>query len=293
MGRHVHVVDTTLRDGEQAPRVAFSAAERMELATMLAEAGIAEIEVGIPAMGEDEIEAIRGVVRLNLPTQLTCWTRAVESDILSAAACGTPFVHISFPTSRLQLELNGRDEDAQLEQVDRLVDIALREFDGVSVGALDGTRTDVDRLLAFGDAAWRAGARRLRIADTVGIGSPRAIRALFEQLRRTLPSIDLEFHGHNDLGLATANTLAAVEGGASAVSVTVGGLGERPETPHSRRWSSGSGCFTSSIRRSTFHFCGLFANGSPSARRGPFPAPSPSWGKMSSRTSRESTSPPC
>ena len=150
MGRHVHVVDTTLRDGEQAPRVAFSAAERMELATMLAGAGIAEIEVGIPAMGEDEIEAIRGVVRLTLPTQLTCWTRAVESDILSAAACGTPFVHISFPTSRLQLELNGRDEDAQLEQVDRLVDIALREFDGVSVGALDGTRTDVDRLLAFG-----------------------------------------------------------------------------------------------------------------------------------------------
>ena len=223
----VHLIDTTLRDGEQAPRVAFSASEKSELALMLDEAGLDEIELGIPAMGDAEIVAIRSVARLNLQAQLTCWARAVESDIHAAAACETRFVHISFPTSRLQLELNGRDEDAQLEQVTRLVGIALRDFDGVSVGALDGTRTDVDRLLAFGEAAFRAGARRLRIADTVGVGSPPAIRGLFEQLTRALPNIDLEFHGHNDLGLATANTLAAVVGGASAASVTVGGLGER------------------------------------------------------------------
>jgi homocitrate synthase NifV len=178
-------------------------------------------------MGDAEVEAIRSVARLELPTDLTAWARATEGDIEAAVACRVPYVHISFAISPVQLELSGKSQDWLLERVETLVTLARRDFDGVSVGALDGTRTGTDFLCAFGQAAVRAGARRMRIADTVGIGNVPRVRELFERLGQAVPELPLEFHGHNDLGLATANTLAAVEGGASAVSVTVNGLGER------------------------------------------------------------------
>jgi homocitrate synthase NifV len=223
----IHIIDTTLRDGEQAPGVVFSRAEKAEIATLLAEAGVPELEIGTPAIDAEEVRSIQEVSALGLPTALTCWARATDADIEAASVCATPFVHVSFPVSPIQLGATGKDPSWVLEEAGRLVAKAKTLFDGVSVGALDAMRADPELIAALARTAEAAGARRLRIADTVGVAEPFSLRALIEGLALAAPAIDLEFHGHDDLGLATANALAAVAGGATAVSVTVNGLGER------------------------------------------------------------------
>jgi homocitrate synthase NifV len=188
---------------------------------------VRELEVGTPAMGEEEIEAIRAVAALELPTTLTCWARANESDIEAAARCATPGVHISFPVSRIQLDAMRKDVTWPLGRLERLLAKARESFDLVSIGGLDATRADPRLLLDLARAASGLGVRRMRIADTVGIGDPFSTRRLFARLTRAVPAMDFEFHGHDDLGMATANALAAVDGGARSLSVTVNGLGER------------------------------------------------------------------
>jgi homocitrate synthase NifV len=129
--------------------------------------------------------------------------------------------------SAIQLETTSRHAVQLISDAEVLVTKARRLFDGVSVGCLDATRAEPGLLLGFAQAMSSLGARRVRIADTVGVGDPFSVHRLFAQLTGAVPSLDFEFHGHNDLGMATANALAAVEGGARSVSVTVNGLGER------------------------------------------------------------------
>ena len=223
----VWMVDTTLRDGEQAPGVMFRPLEKLTIASGLAACGIDEIEAGIPAMGELACSEIKAMSRLDLPCVLSCWCRAVKKDIQLAAGCNTPGVHISFPTSSILLKTFEKDESWVLRNLEETVKYSRKYFDQVSVGAQDATRTNNNFLLQFAELSMALKVHRLRIADTVGMASPAMMMEMISRLMTHLPGLNLEFHGHNDLGMATANAVSAVDAGATALSVTVNGLGER------------------------------------------------------------------
>ncbi|AOS83224.1 homocitrate synthase [Chlorobaculum limnaeum] len=226
MIRKPWIIDTTLRDGEQAPGVVFSPREKKRIAQLLAETGVDEIEVGYPAISQAERDVIREIAAMNLPVRLTAWARASMADIELAASCGTEAVHISFPASQLYLELMHKEEGWIQEQLDTLLSKARELFDFVSVGGQDATRSSIDFLRRFMLDAEAAGAERFRIADTVGIATPVSVMNLGAALRECSP-LPLEFHAHNDLGMATANAFTALNAGFEAVSVSVTGLGER------------------------------------------------------------------
>ena len=225
--RSLEIVDTTLRDGEQAAGIVFTVSEKKAIARKLAAMGISEIEVGTPAAGNNEMNAITEIVDMNLPCRIIGWCRANEYDLDCAHACGLEAVHISLPVSSIHIQAIEKSKEWVLGQISALVSKARSNFEFVSLGLQDASRGDMKFLLEFIELARKTGADRVRLADTVGIWDPIQTFQTISEIRRQAYDLKIGFHAHNDLGMATANAIAAIRAGADSVDVTVNGLGER------------------------------------------------------------------
>ena len=223
----IRIIDCTLRDGEQAPGVVFNYREKVTIAKLLDRLGVCQIEAGIPVMGEVEQVAIKAIAGMGLTSRVSTWNRLLLADIRASLDCGVRDLHISAPVSDLHIRYKlGKSHQWVLDCLKRALRYAKDYGCRVTVGAEDAFRADESFLCEFALLAREMGAERLRYCDTVGIMTPFALSRVMDRLKEKL-EIELEFHGHNDFGLATANSLTAVKAGVRYIDTTIGGLGER------------------------------------------------------------------
>jgi 2-isopropylmalate synthase len=229
----VRIFDTTLRDGEQAPGFSMTAAEKVRMAEHLEALGADIIEAGFPISSEGDFEAVKAVAATIRHASVAGLARAVPGDIdrAWAALSGAvrPRIHVFLATSDLHLEHKLRiDRATCLARVREAVGHARQHTSDVEFSAEDATRSDLDFLCEVAEVAVDAGASTVNLPDTVGYALPADITRMFTRVRaRVGTDITLSAHCHNDLGLAVANSLAAVEAGARQVECTINGIGER------------------------------------------------------------------
>ena len=223
------ICDTTLRDGEQAAGVVFTFSERQKILEMMAKSGVDQAEVGIPAMGEDEVKDLRKLAQLNYPIVLSTWNRAVREDLNKAYQTGIKRAHVSIPTSPVQMKAKlGMNPRQVEERIRRAVAYGQEKDMIISVGLEDASRAHQDFLIYLMKKLVGDGVQRFRYADTVSLLNPVTTSQRMERIIQSLPGVvEVEIHCHNDFGLATANTLAAMSAGVQWASTTIMGLGER------------------------------------------------------------------
>lgn len=233
--RRIAIFDTTLRDGEQSPGVNLLAAEKVEIAAQLEALGVDVIEAGFPNTSDGDFEAVRLIARQVEKSTVAALARTKEEDIRRAAealdGARRPRIHVFTSSSAVHLRhMLRKTEDEVVEQSIAAVRLARRYVDDVEFSGQDAMRSDPAFVYRLLEAAIEAGATVVNIPDTVGYATPDEFGALIRRIRENVRGIErvtLSVHCHNDLGLATANTLAGLLAGASQAEVAVNGIGER------------------------------------------------------------------
>jgi len=223
----VYIFDTTLRDGEQTPGVTFTIDEKISIARQLDKLGVDTIEAGFPITSQGEAEAVKRIMEEGLNARICALARPTKVDIDKALGCGVDYIHVFIATSDIHLEhkLKLSREEVKRQSVEG-VEYAKGHGVTVEFSPEDATRTEIGFLKDVCVAVSEAGADMINIPDTVGVMMPRLTFEFIKDIK-SVTSIPLSIHCHNDFGQATANSLAAVEAGAEQVHVCVNGLGER------------------------------------------------------------------
>ncbi|MBU1995502.1 homocitrate synthase [bacterium] len=219
--------DTTLRDGEQAPYVAFNTQEKLSIAQGLVACGADELEIGIPAMGTKEQEDIKELLSLGLDVQMMTWNRAKMSDLEASLECGAKAVDLSIPISDILIDVKfGGKKSAMLRELESVITLAKREGLYVCIGGEDSSRGSLAFMGEVMKLGHELGADRFRYCDTIGIMTP---MQTYEDIKAltSMNLLPIEMHTHNDFGLANANALSGIDAGAYSINTTVIGLGER------------------------------------------------------------------
>ena len=224
----VRFYDTTLRDGEQTVGVVLSPQQKLDIARHLDVLGVSRIEAGFPRVSAEDGEAIQLMQAAGLKAELWGFSRAVKADVEELVRLGLCASVIEAPTSEIKLRAYGITRDEVLRRVSEAVSFAHQNAITVAFFAVDGTRTDLEFLRKVYTTALEAGAAEIVVVDTIGACGPEAVEFLVRQTRDWVgPQVPVHFHGHNDFGMATACSVAAVRGGASWIQGTINGMGER------------------------------------------------------------------
>ncbi len=225
ISKQKYIVDTTLRDGEQSPGMAFSVREKVTIAKSLDALGVTRIEAGTPAMGKEECRAFEKIKLACKKAQIIGWNRMSLSDIDQSIGCGADIIHVCVPASDLLIREKLRQSRSQVLEIlstcAAAIHTAKREL---TIGLEDASRADWDFVVKLVETARDLGATTLRFSDTVGIMSPSLCKAT---ISRIPPNIDIEVHMHNDLGMAVANSIQGLRCGAKYADSTLFGIGER------------------------------------------------------------------
>ncbi|MGD9083900.1 MAG: 2-isopropylmalate synthase, partial [Desulfobacterales bacterium] len=235
MNDHVLIFDTTLRDGEQSPGASMNTAEKLRIATQLEKLGVDILEAGFPAASDGDLEAVSRIAGKLEKTEVAALARTSKSDIDRAweaiRHATKPRIHTFIATSDIHLEYKLKmSRDEVVAAAVEAVKYARTLTDNVEFSAEDGSRSDRDFLCRVFEAVIEAGATTVNLPDTVGYAIPQEFSELVSYVKTHTPNIHkaiLSVHCHNDLGLATANTLSAITAGARQAEVTINGIGER------------------------------------------------------------------
>jgi len=229
------IFDTTLRDGEQAPGASLTSEQKLEVAFQLEKLGVDIIEAGFPIASPDDFRAVETIAGKIKKSAICGLARCIDKDIEAAAKAVKkahhPRVHLFLATSKIHLQYKFKKaEDEILDLAQKSLKLALNRCGDVEFSPEDATRTDRQFLFRMVEMAINEGARTINIPDTVGYSYPLEIFDLFQDIRNNVPNINkavLAIHCHDDLGMATANSLSAVLAGARQVHCTINGIGER------------------------------------------------------------------